>query len=347
LSEIRLLITGGSGFIGANLISEIDRRGGYEILNIDVALPKFASKSAVYRRCDLLDQRAMTRAFAEFQPTHVVNLAGRTDMFGLTIDDYAANHVGTQNVIAAIQRTPAVEKVVFTSSQYVVGPGQLPQGDQDYRPHTIYGQSKVETEKAIRKANLSVSWTIIRPTNIWGRWHPRYPSEFWRVLKQGRYVHPGGPPVTRCYGYVGNIVDQVLTILSREDGSLNGKTFYVGDPPIDIYEWTNAFSLELTGKPVRVVPRPALLALAKFGDLVIKFGGKFPIFSARFRSMTENYVTPMEPTYAALGFPRMSMKEGVHETVEWLRAESAFWASTPHLPDGLLDEKSMVSRRTG
>jgi len=321
---------GGSGFIGTNFIREIDRTGGYEALNLDIAPPKIASKSASYRQCNLLDQQALEHCFDEFQPTHVVNFAGRTDMFGTTVDDYAANHVATQNVIAAIQKTPSVMNIVFTSSQYVVGPGRLPDRDEDYRPHTIYGQSKVETEKAIRRSHLCVPWTIIRPTNIWGSWHPRYPNEFWRILKQGRYVHPGGPPVTRCYGYVGNVVDHVLTILEHDDGSLNGKTFYLGDPPIDIYEWTNAFSLELTGKPVRVVPRPFLLALAKAGDLVIKFGGDFPIFSSRFRSMTEDYVTPMEPTYAALGAPRMSMKEGVQKTVEWLRAESAFWASASH-----------------
>jgi hypothetical protein len=122
-------------------------------------------------------------------------------------------------------------------------------------------------------------------------------------------------------------VDQVLTILACEDGRLSGKTFYLGDPPVDIYEWTNAFSLELTGKPVRVVPRPILLGLAKLGDVLIKFGAKSPIFTSRFRSMTEDYVTPMEPTYAALGFPRMSMKEGVRETVEWLRSQSEFWTT--------------------
>jgi GlcNAc-P-P-Und epimerase len=348
MSERRLLITGGSGFIGANLVSEIDRRGGYEVLNLDIAPPKFVSKFARHRRCDLLDRHAVEQSFAEFQPTHVVNLAARTDMFGATVDDYAANHFGTENVIAAIRQTSSVEKVVFTSSQYVVGPGRPPESDEDYRPHTIYGQSKVETEKAIRRANLSAAWTIIRPTNIWGRWHPRYPNEFWRVLKQGRYVHPGGPPVTRCYGYVGNVVDQVLTILANTDGNLNGKTFYLGDPPIDIYEWANAFSLELTGKPIRVAPRKALWVLAKAGDLVIKFGGKFPIFSSRLRNMTEDYVTPMGPTYAALGAPRVSMTEGVHETVAWLRAQSAFWGSAIHpVPEGLPPKKSLVSQRIG
>ena len=36
----RLIVTGGSGFIGSNLISELDNRGGYEVSNLDVAPPK-------------------------------------------------------------------------------------------------------------------------------------------------------------------------------------------------------------------------------------------------------------------------------------------------------------------
>jgi nucleoside-diphosphate-sugar epimerase len=325
MSQKRLLVTGGSGFIGANFIAEVERRGRYHLMNLDIAEPKFETESVAFQRCDLLDPEMLEKRFAEFKPSHVVHFASRTDMFGKTVDDYAANHIGTQNVVSAIQRTPSVEKVVFTSSQYVKGPGRLPNHDEDFAPHTIYGESKVLTEKAVRRANLTCSWTIIRPTNIWGRWHPRYPTEFWRVLKQGRYVHPGGPRVTRCYGYVGTVIDQILTILDREDESLDRKTFYVGDPPMDLYDWTNAFSLALVGKPVRVVPRPVLRGLALVGDVVVNSGGKFPIFSSRFRSMTEDYVTPMDPTFAALGPSRFSLEEGVRETVSWLRSESDFW----------------------
>jgi GlcNAc-P-P-Und epimerase len=325
MNQKRLLVTGGSGFIGANFIAEVSRRGGYEILNLDASPPKLDIKSATFRQCDLLDPNLLDKCFSDFKPNHVVNFAARTDMLGKTVDEYAANHIGTKNVISAIRRIPSVEKVVFTSSQYVRGPGRLPLHDEDFAPHTIYGESKVLTEVAVRQSNLTCPWTIIRPTNIWGRWHPRYPTEFWRVLKQGRYLHPGGTRVTRCYGYVGTVVDQVIAILAREDDSLNGRTFYVGDPPIDLYEWTNAFSMQLTGKPVRVVPRPILKALALVGDAVVKSGGKFPIFSSRLRSMTEDYVTPMEPTFAALGPSKFSLEQGVQETVAWLRSESQFW----------------------
>jgi nucleoside-diphosphate-sugar epimerase len=325
MSGRRLLVTGGSGFIGTNLILEAGRRNGAEILNLDLAAPKLPSISDHFLQCDLLDRKAVERSFAEFQPTHVIHLAARTDSFGTTVDDYVANHLGTEHLVAAIRRTPSVTNAIFTSSQYVVGPGSLPEHEQDFRPHTIYGQSKVLSEKAVREADLQCAWAIVRPTNIWGRWHPRYPTEFWRVLKQGRYVHPGRQRVTRCYGYVGNVVDQMLSLLSREDGSHSGRVFYLGDPPMDLFEWTNAFSMELTGRPVRVVPRLVLKALAKVGDMVVRSGVRCPIFSSRFRSMTEDYVTPMEPTFEALGPAPFSLQDGVKETVGWLRSENAFW----------------------
>jgi hypothetical protein len=75
------------------------------------------------------------------------------------------------------------------------------------------------------------------------------------------------------------------------------------------------------------VPRPLLKGLALVGDVVVKLGGKFPIFSSRFRSMTEDYLTPMGPTVAALGPPKFSMEESVRETVAWLQAEDEFWSS--------------------
>jgi nucleoside-diphosphate-sugar epimerase len=322
----RYLVTGGSGFIGANFIREVLRRdSSIEVLNLDLAPSKDIENKDVYRECDLLDADAVTRHFQEFQPTHVVHMAGRTDMFGAAVEDYAANHVGTENMIAALRTTPSVRNVVFTSSQFVVGPGALPTQDEEYRPHTVYGQSKVLSELAVRRADLACAWTIIRPTNVWGRWHPRYPTEFWKVLKQGRYVHPGGRRVMRCYAYVGTVVDQTIAILEREDGGLSGRTFYVGDSPIDLFEWTNAFSKELTGKPVRVVPNMILKGIAKVGDAVIWAGGKFPLFSSRFRSMTEDYLTPMGPTFAALGPSNHTLEQGVHETVEWLKSEDPFW----------------------
>jgi nucleoside-diphosphate-sugar epimerase len=322
---IRIAVTGGSGFIGTNMIEYLLKDGDIDLLSLDVRPPKEAAHQRFWTKCDILDKDQLTRTLQEFKPTHIIHFAGRTDMDGKSEEDYAANHVGTENLIAAIQTLPTVERVIFTSSQFVVGPGKLPTSDSEFRPHTIYGQSKVLSEQAIRKAELSCIWTIVRPTNVWGKWHPRYPNEFWRVLKQGRYVHPGGKGVTRCYAYVGNVVEQVSTILAAPPEVIDREVFYVGDAPIDLWDWTNAFSMELVGGPVKVVPRPVVRVIAKVGDGIIAVGGKFPIFTSRYQSMTQDYVTPMEKTFERLGTPRIGLVKGVKETVEWLRTQDEFW----------------------
>jgi nucleoside-diphosphate-sugar epimerase len=268
----------------------------------------------------------LNRAFNDLHPRYVAHLAARTDMDGKTVDDYSTNSAGTQHVVDAIRESGTVERAVFVSTQYVVGPGPLPAHDQDFRPHTIYGESKVRAEKAIRNGRLNCIWTIVRPTNVWGIAHPRYPQEFWRVLARGLYFHPGSRQVIRSYGYVGNVVEQITGIFQQAADLVDRKVFYVGDPPLVLLTWVNAFSQQLTGRPARVIPQAALRVLALAGDGLQKVGIKFPIFSSRLKSMTQDYPTPMEPTYALLGPPKTSLEDGVRETVEWLRTTPGFKA---------------------
>src|SRR3974377_831366 len=100
-------------------------------------------------------------------------------------------------------------------------------------------------------------------------------------------------------------------ILNGPDDQVTGKVFYVGDPSLNLLEWVNAFSIELTARPVKVVPRWMVRTLALLGDSIRAFGFDFPIFTSRYRSMTEDYDTPMEPTFAVLGKPQISLAEGV------------------------------------
>ena len=210
--------------------------------------------------------------------------------------------------------------MLMCSSQFVCGPGRLPVHDEDYFPATVYGQSKVITEQETRRAELNCEWVMVRPTNIWGPWHPRYPQEFWRIARKGLYVHPGGKPVVRCYGYVGNVADQMVALLEQPADKIDRQTFYVGDPADDIYHWADAFCRALHGHSARKVPRPILRAAGLGGDIISTLTGKpFYITSSRYRSMVTDYVTPMEKTYALLGQPKTLLEQGVDETAVWLK----------------------------
>lgn len=321
----RIIITGGSGFIGRNLIDALTTTRNIEIYNLDIRPPARRMGNSRSIQCDILDGRQLVLTLRKIDPSKIIHLAARTDTDGKHLDDYAVNTVGTRNLVEAMRQCGHLERAIFTSSQFVVGPGPLPGHDEDFRPHTIYGQSKVISEQIVRQAGLACAWTIVRPTNVWGPWHPRYPSEFWRVLKSGRYLHPGRQPVIRSYAYVGNVVFQMQRILDVDVASVDRRVFYLGDPPVDLYRWTSAFSRALLGREPRVVPRSLVKALAMLGDGVTRFGGRFPLTSSRYRSMTVDYPTPMASTIDAFGEAPYRLEDGVEATVRWLRSQDEFW----------------------
>jgi nucleoside-diphosphate-sugar epimerase len=320
---MRLLVTGGSGFIGTNLIESFAAKSA--ILNYSLDPPLDSSQRTYWRQGDILDSNATRSIFNEFQPSHVIHLAARAECEENTTVEkgYKVNTEGTRSVLEAIRVTTSVERSIITSSQFVCAPGRLPKSDTDYYPDTVYGRSKVITEQLTRDAGLTSCWTIIRPTNVWGPWHMRYRREFWKVLQRGLYVHPGRRVVIRSYAYVKNVIHQIRQIFEAPRALVNQKTIYVGDRPINLFDWTDGFARALTSKPVRVAPRVLLRLAALAGDIPTRLTGKpFLINSSRFRSMITDYETPMEQTFVLLGENPYSLEDGIRETVNWLRTNT-------------------------
>jgi nucleoside-diphosphate-sugar epimerase len=314
---VRAIVTGGSGFIGAHLVDELSKRG-HTVLNIDLEPPPGDSEGKFWKQRNILDKEALMADFKSFEPDSVIHLAARTDTLSNLLEDYTVNTVGTENVLDAINSTPSIERVIICSTQFVNQYSGAPQNDLDFAPHTAYGESKVITEQLTRAANMACQWTIIRPTNIWGPWHPRYPYEFWRILGKGLYLHPGGGRVTRSYGYVRNVVYQIMQILSATPELAHQKVYYLGDRPVDLLDWVNGFSMGLRGEKVRKVPRILLRLVAFTGDILGWIKIKFPITSSRYKSMTTSNDAPMEAVFDAFGQPPCSLEEGIEETVVWL-----------------------------
>jgi nucleoside-diphosphate-sugar epimerase len=319
--EKKVLVTGGSGFIGSYLIGELSKKE-FSILNVDINPPIEPDHLKYWRQLDILSATDFTKAVVDFKPEYVIHLAARTDTNPTTtFEEYRVNYDGTAILLDAIKHCSSVERTIITSTQFVNQYNGVPKHDLDFAPHTVYGETKVLAEKLTREANLNCFWTIVRPTNIWGPRHPRYPSEFWKVLKTGRYIHPGNKPVVRSYGYVGNVVDQIINILEAKPETIHQQVLYVGDHPINLYDWVNGFSLALNQRNVRVVPRFVVKSLAVAGEILQKVNLKFPITLSRYQSMTHSNSVPMEKTYQVLGAPKHSLEYGIAETVKWLQEQ--------------------------
>lgn len=319
----RILITGGSGFIGTNLIEDLLREDQSCVLNLDHHAPLNTAHSRFWKPGDITDLANVVEAFASFAPTHVVHLAARTDLAETSqLQGYSSNITGTEYVLRAIASTPSVTRAIFTSSMLVCRLGYTPESDEDYAPDSLYGESKVAAEKLIRASALNCSWAIIRPTTIWGPWHLRMKNEFFKVLKKGYYFHPGGRSCIRSYGYVGNVVHQIKALLSAPDGQIHRKTFYVGDAPISLGDFVNGFSLRLCKKGVRTLPLSLFRWLGRTGDLAIKLGWKNPpLNSYRLSNMTADNIVDMSATLKLCGSGPFSLSQGIERTAQWLEQQ--------------------------
>jgi nucleoside-diphosphate-sugar epimerase len=96
-----VLVTGGSGFIGTNLVSRLIA-DGYRVTNLDKSPPAKAEHRLYWTPADLLDLSGLAAAIAAKQPTIVIHLAARTDTNGKQLEAYKENTDGVANVLAAL-----------------------------------------------------------------------------------------------------------------------------------------------------------------------------------------------------------------------------------------------------
>lgn len=319
----KILVTGGSGFIGTNVVSYYLAKG-CQVLTIDTMPPKDQAHLPFFRRVDILDLELLKRTFSEFQPTHIFHLAARTDLDEkVDIKGYEANTTGVENVISALSVCQQLQRVMFTSSMYVCFPGYNPNSYSDYTPHTLYGKSKVMTENIVHASTIiRPEWVMIRPTSIWGPWFGVPYNLFFHHVKRGTYFIVKGKTANKTLGFIGNAVDQMDKLMFAPKDVVNKKTFYIGDyPGLNINDWAKEVSRQLNVK-LFTLPLFVLRMGGWFGDVVGFFGIRFPLQSFRVKNMTtDNVIGLLEDTLTVTGKQHpYSISEGVRITIDWLKA---------------------------
>jgi nucleoside-diphosphate-sugar epimerase len=321
----RVIVTGGSGFIGTNAVTSF-LSAGHDVLNLDIKEPQCQEHDEVFQRVDIRDMAALSGAFESFAPTHVVHLAARTDLHERTdLAGYSANIQGVENMVLAVSGQSSVVRCVFASTKLVCPTDYRPKSMDDYCPDTLYGRSKVAGEEIVKKSTTMLcDWCIVRPTSAWGPWSmaPHIPyGKFFLMIGRGRYIHPGRVNPPKSFGYVGNAVYQIEKLLDAPSEQIHGQVFYLSDyDELTIRDWADSISVQMRGKKIRTMPGPMVRLLAWAGDLMKLCGYQEPPLSSfRLSNMRADTTgVPLEPTERITGPLPYTLEQGVEATIAWL-----------------------------
>ncbi len=322
MTDQRVVITGGSGFVGTNLV-EYFLQHGWEVRNFDIVPPRNSDHLDHWLNVDILNKERLINETQKFQPTVFLHFAARTDLNEKqNLAGYSVNIEGVTNVVEAIKLTHSVQRVVVASSQLVCELGYRPQNENDYRPSTLYGQSKVFTEKIIRTAkNIDATWTIIRPTSLWGPWFDMPYKNFFITIARNLYVHPGDIRTLKQWGFVGNSAFQVYGLVKAPEEKVHKKIFYLADyQPVELRDFANKVQVVVRAKPIRTIPVRILKTAALLGDIGNKFGwSNPPLTSFRYHNIVTMETQDLAPLQEVIGPLPYSIDQGIDLTVQWLR----------------------------
>lgn len=226
---MRVLVTGGAGFIGSNLVWALVG-GGHEVGVIDdlsSGSPANLHPAAWFRTLDILDPQ-MPEALSQFAPEYVVHLAAQASVTASIADparDRAVNATGTA-LVAEAARAAGVRRMLSASSAAVYGePAEVPLLETSAKaPANPYGASKLEAEGLLGQTlrGSDVDFASFRFSNVYG---PRQNAEgeggvvaiFSAAMAAGRApLVFGDGSQTRDFIYVGDVVGAILEALAFE-----------------------------------------------------------------------------------------------------------------------------------
>jgi nucleoside-diphosphate-sugar epimerase len=317
----RVFVTGGSGFVGRELLSELRRRGiaARALVRSESARATVAGLGAEPVSGDLDDEAALRAGMAGCDC--VVHAAAYVKDYGPLAEFVKANVDGTRRVLGAA-RAAGVRRFVHVGTEAVLADGrpivrateQAPYPEHPVGPYPI---TKGAAERLVREASApGFDAMVVRPRFIWGKGDTSVLPVMIEAVKAGTWRWMGGGRYLTSTCHVANVVEGILCAAER--GSPGGVYFLTDGEPVEFRRFVGDMLRARGVEPgEREVPRWLAWTLAR----LTSFLAKPPVSLTAMALMSHEVTVSDARARAEIGYRgHKSMAEGLAELREPARS---------------------------
>ena len=239
----KILILGGSGFLGKNLLVKLVRFRRYKITSINNKTLKNSKKikKISYISCNIYNYQKLRKKLKNKKFDFVINFSGNIDHSDKK-ETFKAHFDGVKNIVKYIKLTKS-GLLIQAGSSLEYGENKSPQNEKQIcKPLSAYGEAKLLSSKFIMK-NLN-DFIILRPYQIYGPHQKKnrlIPITIDSCIKNLKFPCTQGSQ-KRDFLYIDDFIDLIIKILRSK--KINSDIFNVG-----------------SGKPIKV--KKAILTIVK------------------------------------------------------------------------------------
>ena len=328
---MKVLVTGGGGFLGGAIVRLLRARGDEVRSMTRSAYPWLDELHVEQSLGDLADLSAVERAVEGCDA--VIHTAAKAGMWGRYNDFFATNVTGTKNVIAAC-KTHGIRKLVHTSTPSVVhSGGDIESGNESlpYPKHfdAYYPETKALAEKAILAANgPDLATVALRPHLIFGPGDPHLIPRVVAKAREGKLRRIGSRAVKVDVTVIDNAARAHLNALDRLEvgAACAGKPYFISNgDPVDLWAFIDRVLAEAGIPPVsrRVSAWKARLAgrVFEWAYWLLRLPGEPPMTRFVAVQMSTSHWYDISAARRDLGYePTIPIEEGLMHLGERLRA---------------------------
>lgn len=333
--NMKILVTGASGFIGSFIVEEGLSRG-YEVwaaVRNGSSRRFLQDKRIRFINLDFADKEELTLRLSAFGADngkwdYVIHAAGVTKC--LDSEEFMrVNRDGTENFVYALQKSGMLpERFIYLSSLSVFGPvkEQFPYrpitDDDKPCPNTAYGKSKLMAEEFIKNCGF-LRYIIFRPTGVYG---PREKDYFKMAQSINNHVDfsVGYAPQLITFIYVKDLVKAIYAAI---DKGVCNRCYFVSEPRgYDSRSFSDLIQLELGKRFVLHIKAPlwVLKVVCACADSFSRITKKASTLNNdKYRIMKQrNWLCDTSSMEKELDFAvDYDLERGVKETITWYKKE--------------------------